>query len=252
MNINRRTLLTLVPLTLVGGIFSDALAVEPNRIEETSLDFSRLGLDKKIIHFSDLHYNGDSSFAERVINRINNKKPDYVVFTGDCVEGENREYLPEALEFIKAIKAPTFGVLGNHDPRDSISKHEFKVAFQSTGGGFLVNERVDSKNFIFHGVDGIHALPYKGNKKKILLCHYPAIGDLKVDQPYDLVLSGHSHGGQIRIPFLGALILPRGVGRYVKGQYETKIGNLYVNVGVGTSAVPVRFFCRPEITEILI
>lgn len=252
MNITRRTFLRLVPSTIVAGIFSDALAVETNWINETHIDLTRLGIDKKIIHFSDLHYNGDRSFAENVVNKINGRKPDYVVFTGDFVEERNRKYLSEGLEFIKALRVPTFGILGNHDPRDSSSKHEFKVAFRSTGGDFLINERVELDDFVFHGVDSIQPLPHNENKKKILLCHYPAVGDLRVNQVYDLILSGHSHGGQIRIPLLGAPVVPLGVGRYIKGLYESKIGILYVNAGVGTSLLSVRFLCRPEITEILI
>ncbi len=253
MTINRRTFLRLASLGVVGGIFSDAFAVEVVWIDETHLNLSKLGLGKKIVHFSDLHYNrSDGRFVENVVNKINDKKPDYVVFTGDLVNNRAREHLSEALEYIREIKAPAFGVPGNHDPSDITSRRAFKVTFESTGGGFLVNERVELRDFIVHGVDGVHWLPEKENKKKILLCHYPGIGDLRIDQPYDLVLSGHSHGGQIRLPFLGAPIVPAHVGRYVKGLYESKIGTLYVSTGVGTSLVPVRFLCRPEITEILI
>jgi uncharacterized protein len=67
-----------------------------------------------------------------------------------------------------------------------------------------------------------------------------------------LILAGHSHGGQVRLPFWGALIVPRGVGRYDLGYYKTAGGPLYVNAGIGTYRLPFRFNCRPEITLITI
>jgi predicted MPP superfamily phosphohydrolase len=65
---------------------------------------------------------------------------------------------------------------------------------------------------------------------------------------YDLILSGHSHGGQVRLPILGALIVPIGVDGYEKGWYFTPAGWLHVSSGLGTFFLPTRFFCRPEIT----
>jgi hypothetical protein len=63
----------------------------------------------------------------------------------------------------------------------------------------------------------------------------------------DLILAGHSHGGQVRLPFIGATLLPFWVDGYVRGWYDTPAGPLYVNVGLGTAALPLRFLCRPEI-----
>lgn len=84
--------------------------------------------------------------------------------------------------------------------------------------------------------------------KRILLTHYPAVvGDIK-GETYDLILAGHSHGGQIRLPFVGALIVPYGVNGYQKGLYATLAGPLHVSSGLGTFFLPLRFFCRPEIT----
>ena len=82
--------------------------------------------------------------------------------------------------------------------------------------------------------------------------HYPEIAHGMRDQRFDLILAGHSHGGQVRLPFLGALIVPNGVGPYDHGYYETPGGPLYVNAGIGTYLIPVRLNCRPEITVITI
>ena len=87
---------------------------------------------------------------------------------------------------------------------------------------------------------------------QIYLTHYPTAVDHIKDAQYALILAGHSHGGQVRLPFIGALILPYGVGEYEKGLYRTKAGPLYVNPGIGTYQFPVRFGCRPEITLIFI
>ncbi|MFH0881273.1 MAG: metallophosphoesterase [Lentisphaerota bacterium] len=90
----------------------------------------------------------------------------------------------------------------------------------------------------------------KSTAKRILLTHYPAVVDSLHDDSYDLILAGHSHGGQIRLPLFGALIVPFGVNGYQMGLYQTPSGPLYVNAGVGTFLLPARFFCRPEITLI--
>ena len=87
---------------------------------------------------------------------------------------------------------------------------------------------------------------------KLLLYHFPIVDDWEVDEPYDLIMAGHSHEGQVRLPIIGPIILPPAVGRYERGFYGAPAGNLYVNVGVGTYLLPLRLFCRPEITEILI
>ncbi len=252
MKLNRRNFLKLAPLLFTGGIIADALAIEPNWIRLTHLDFRHIGAKKKIIHFSDFHFKGNRFFADRVINKINKYQPDIVVFTGDIVENKNKKYLPEALEYITQIKYPTFGIFGNHDPKNYKSIQKFKQAFKSTGGDFFINEKIDLGSFVLHGAYNIKAFDDIENKPKILLCHYPIVGNKKIEQPYDLVLCGHSHGGQVRFPFIGAPVLPPAVGRYVKGLYQSNIGPLYVNVGVGTFFIPVRFFCPPEITVIQI
>jgi len=213
---------------------------------------SHLGIGKRIIHFSDLHYKGDLDYGQKIIALINDKKPDLVFFTGDLVERKNREYLKEALSLIRTIEAPVYGVPGNHDPADKASITEYTDAFRHTGGQYLINKRIDFGSFVIHGGHPHNRFKPVENKTKILLYHYPAVGDIVMKEKYDLILSGHSHGGQIRLPFIGALVLPPGVGKYDKGYYDTNAGSLYVNVGVGEYLLPFRFLCRPEITEIMI
>jgi len=86
--------------------------------------------------------------------------------------------------------------------------------------------------------------------KNILMVHYPAWAKLLGDRKFDLILAGHSHGGQVRIPFYGPIMLPFGVGEYDLGLFHTPCGPLYVGAGLGWFPVPIRFNCRPEIAVI--
>jgi hypothetical protein len=87
----------------------------------------------------------------------------------------------------------------------------------------------------------------KAKCKNIMLLHYPLMAE-RVTHPFDLLLAGHSHGGQVRIPFYGALMLPYWVGKYDLGMFRVPAGRLYVNPGIGWLVTPIRFNCRPEIT----
>ena len=85
-------------------------------------------------------------------------------------------------------------------------------------------------------------------KFNLLLVHYPVWADLLGGLRCDLALAGHSHGGQVRVPFYGAVITPSLTGRYDMGMFDTPAGPLYVNPGIGTFHLDVRFNCRPEVT----
>ena len=93
-------------------------------------------------------------------------------------------------------------------------------------------------------------IPAPQAPKRILMTHFPELADQTNGHTFDLILAGHSHGGQVRIPFYGPLIQFYGVGRYDLGFYKTPGGPLYVNPGIGTYILPWRFNCRPEITLI--
>jgi predicted MPP superfamily phosphohydrolase len=103
---------------------------------------------------------------------------------------------------------------------------------------------------LFLTEERVSTIPSTTSRKHILLSHYPAIVKELDGTAYDVLLSGHSHGGQVRIPFFGPLIVPYGVEGYDAGLYSTPSGPLHVSVGIGTFFLPVRFFCRPELTII--
>ena len=83
-------------------------------------------------------------------------------------------------------------------------------------------------------ITGIDTRSKSGASRRILLMHFPAVADQLGNEHFDLILAGHSHGGQVRLPFAGAIVLPPGVGKYDFGLYQTRAGPLNVNPGIGT------------------
>jgi predicted MPP superfamily phosphohydrolase len=92
-------------------------------------------------------------------------------------------------------------------------------------------------------------LDHRPGMINVLLMHYPA-WVTSLSATYDLILSGHSHGGQVRLPFIGPLVVPFGVDQYDLGWFKTAAGKMYVGPGIGWFHLPIRFNCRPEITVI--
>jgi uncharacterized protein len=204
----------------------------------------------RIVHFTDVHHKGDRQYFEKVIATINGLKPDVVCFTGDLIE--TKEHMAEALELVANIKAPVVGIPGNHDYWAQVDFDEWAEPFRSTGGAFLMDRAFELKQhkLRFIGLTGGKdpELEPEDGKRNILLTHYPAHVKEMRERKFDLMLAGHSHGGQIRIPFIGALILPWRVAEYDLGSFDTQWGPLYVGSGIGYFFIKVRFNCRPEVT----
>jgi uncharacterized protein len=250
----RRKFILSALLLTPAAVAADAKWLEPNWLSVRRLHIGDGKPAHRFIYFTDFHYKGDRAYAESVINKINSLSPDFVCFGGDIME--NVKFLAEALEILSGIKSPMFGVPGNHDywsraPFEIISK-----CFSATGGAWLLDEHrvtADGKiNIIGATCRSANDIlsPANSETKNIFLMHYPAwvkkLGGLKLD----LLLAGHSHGGQIRVPFYGALALPFGVDEYDLGLFQTSSGPLYVNPGIGWFYLNARFNCRPEITVI--
>jgi predicted MPP superfamily phosphohydrolase len=251
--ITRRKFLTLSALAVPAVIGADARWVEPTSLRVTNLKLNKDG-KCRFVHFTDFHHKGDVDYAAKMVRTINELKPAFVCFTGDIVE--NKRFLPEALDFIRQIKAPVYGNPGNHDYWSGASFPDCERAFAATGGAWLVDRSIILPQYDLELVGmaliGIHAFKPPQAERRILLMHYPKMADSLGEQRFDLILAGHSHGGQIRLPFYGALAVPWGVGQYDLGFFETPGGPLYVNAGIGTYRIPYRFNCRPEITVVTI
>jgi predicted MPP superfamily phosphohydrolase len=243
--------LALLALPTAGGI--DAKWIEPGLLRVRKLQLHG-GEHARFVHFSDFHYKGDARFATQVVREINELAPDFVCFTGDLIE--DRTFLSEALGFVRQIKAPVYGVPGNHDYSSQAPFAEYENAFASTGGGWLPARNVTLPKYdlqiVGMGITGLDMHSVTSASRRILLMHYPAVADRLGKERFDLILAGHSHGGQVRLPFWGPIILPPAVGSYDLGYYETSAGPLYVNAGIGTYIVPWRFNCPPELTLVTI
>jgi predicted MPP superfamily phosphohydrolase len=239
-----------VPLLIV----VDAKWIEPGWLKVRRLRIGNGKPTHRLVHFTDLHYKGDCEFLLSIVNKINSLSPDFVCFTGDLVDAAR--HLEEALFFLSEIKSPLFGVPGNHDYWSRVSFEPIQQCFNATGGAWLLDEQrlsADGRVNII-GATCSHAsqalLPLYPKLKNILLIHYPAWANKLGGQKFDLLLAGHSHGGQVRVPFFGPFMVPFRVGEYDMGLFQTPAGPLYVNPGIGWFYVNWRFNCRPEITLI--
>lgn len=251
--ITRRKFLGLSALALPALAGVDGRWIEPTSLRVRELKLKPNG-DCRLVHFSDFHHKGDVHYAAEIVRTINDLAPDFVCFTGDLVE--DYVFAPEALSFIRQIKVPVYGSPGNHDYSCGASFPDYESAFAATGGAWLADRCVflprHNLELVGMGIGGFGAMTRVKAERHLLLLHYPAVSDRLEGNQFDLIMSGHSHGGQVRVPFLGSIIVPHGVGRYDYGYYETLGGPLNVNPGVGTFYLPIRFNCRPELTVVTI
>ena len=251
---SRRAFLATGLLAAPCVVIADAAWLEPQWVKIRRLRLAQGKPVHRFVHFTDLHHKGDRAHIQSVVDLINSLKPDFVCFTGDIVE--EGKFLPEALEILSGVKAPMYGVPGNHDFWSRAPFGGIIKCFAATGGAWLVNQQ----RVIAGGTINLTGLAQIGwhypppssqpGKKNILLMHYPAWVKQLGRGPFDLILAGHSHGGQVRIPFFGPIIIPPMVDEYDLGLFQTAAGPLHVNPGIGWYPIPVRFNCRPEITVI--
>jgi hypothetical protein len=232
---------------------ADAFLVEPGWLRQTDIVLDPGRRTCRLVHFTDLHYRGDELALRALVKRIDRLAPDLVCFTGDITE--DSRHLDEALDILRRMKAPLYGVPGNHEDWSEADPEKISLCFASTGGAWLPDRWAYalSSRVRITGVDKnpVKAAPEEG-KLNILLMHYPAIADRLGPKPFDLILAGHSHGGQVRLPFIGAPVVPFDVGKYQRGLYSTPAGPLYVGTGVGWYGLRARFLCRPEIAVITV
>lgn len=247
---NRRFWLKLALCAAPVAVAADAVLWEPAWIKVRTRRLTGEKTRHRFVHVSDLHHKGDRKYLEGMVAKINAVSPEFVCFTGDLVE-EGR-HLAEALEILGRIKAPVFGVPGNHDYWSQADFPTIEASFAKSGGGWLLDRQMSAAGgaILLGGTacnGPLELRPRKG-MKNLLLMHYPEHAGKVTGEPFDLMLAGHSHGGQVRIPFLGALIVPGRVGKYELGMYQTAGGPLHVSSGIGWFYLPIRFNCRPEIT----
>lgn len=231
-----------------------AFLIEPHWVEVTHYsEFAAIRTPIRIAHLSDLHIRKLGWREKKVLKILEEERPDLIVVTGDTIDNEKN--IGVVKEFFSALKPPlgTFVVLGNWE--NWLGKEKSKGVL-GNGSTLLVNEakRVRDDIRILGFDDGSSGEPNLGilhpegptNEYCLALYHAPGLFE-KVAGRCEMSLAGHSHGGQVRLPFIGAVILPSYTRGYVSGWYEEDKSKLYVSRGIGTSILPVRFMARPEV-----
>jgi hypothetical protein len=227
----------------------------------------------RVAQVSDIHYDEYTEpwFVRRVIDHVNALAPELVVFTGDYIS-----YTPMPRDFVlramyscadamARIACPKrFAAMGNHD--SFLGAPTIAPILAAVDIPLLVNQHVSIERSgqrlwiagvhdpVTHVPDLDATIPAQPNGPVILLSHGPDYADTVAAHPrgplVDLMLSGHSHGGQVRFPLVGALHTPSGGQKYVEGLFHLGTMQLYVNRGIGTVGLPFRLNCPPEITLI--
>jgi uncharacterized protein len=240
----------------------DALAIEPGWLEVSRHTVALEGLPAALEGFviaqiTDAHLTKIGRVEAATLAAIRRAQPQLVVLTGDLIDSHaDLDALADLCAGIVETDAQVLATLGNWEHWGKLSRDRLRRTYAKAGARLLVDE--------WHGWDGGSGLAIyasddstAGRPRRpaderrsaidLLLTHSPAF----VDEPslgrrFDLCLAGHTHGGQIRAGSL-APVTPPGSGRFVAGWYDTPSGPLYVSRGTGTSLVPARFCCRPEL-----
>jgi uncharacterized protein len=241
----------------------DAFAVEPNWLEVTEhvVPFDRLpsGLEQlTIAQVTDAHLKGFGRVEQAIVEAVREHSVSIVALTGDIVDNEaGLQVLSEFTSNLRATGAALVAILGNWEYWSRISLAGLRDRYAENGVKLLVNESavvtglplVGTDDALAGRVDWQRALGDSARgKPHFLLTHGP---DLFDHAPRDLprfgfAIAGHTHGGQGRLGSWAPLV-PPGSGRFVSGHYETPLGRAYVSRGTGTSILPARILCRPEL-----
>lgn len=266
----KKSLLGAAGASLIGGLYT--WQIEPFWLEFVYVNMPIKNLPdhlegKTLMQISDIHV-GNKFNYNYVIESFEKAKllePDFVVYTGDFVSYEDKEQLAQLQTVMKSTvkgKLGTAGVLGNHDyGGDWVEQHVADAItniLEEAGISILINDQKEFNGLNIMGIDdywGLNFDPkkitskYNASKANIMLCHNPDVCDLDVWNNYKgWILSGHTHGGQVKPPFLNPPILPVENKRYNAGEIDLYDGRtLYINRALG-NLYQVRFNVRPEIT----
>ena len=274
MNRKKRVLFVVVFVLVVLIVWTlwGNTALEVNEYEVVSDRIPQGFEGFRIAQVSDLHNAEFGEGNEKLIQLLSQTDPDIIVLTGDLIDSRHTD-IEIALDFARqAIKlAPVYYVSGNHEAR--VREYEdLKMGLAEAGVVILENQNVqitrEGESITLMGIDdpsfqedylfgdsesvarqAIDDLQNESEGYTILLSHRPELFDLYVDTGMDLVFSGHAHGGQFRLPFIGGLVAPNQgfFPKYDAGKFTEENTTMIVSRGVGNSIIPIRFNNRPEI-----
>jgi uncharacterized protein len=252
--------------TLLGGAVTVAQSYrfEVNHYTRT---LPNLKAPLRIAHLSDLHYSpySQESSVKAWVDATLEESPDMVLLTGDFIDHRTQGSFTPLVRQLERLQPPlgVYGVWGNHDYDQGVARRdELNAAFQDAGIRILVNEGVNVRDDLF--ITGIDDL-WKGNhnlhaalgnrptdRACIFMCHIPDIlpGIAEYGYSADLTLSGHNHGGQVKLPFVGAMAVPSKYGsRFLEGWFSEPT-LAFVSRGLGFSVLPVRVGSMAEVVII--
>jgi uncharacterized protein len=256
-----------------GGYFY-ANRIEPSLLEITKFEIKHDLIPVsfngvKIVQFSDTHlgFHYTVNQLKKLVEKINQLQPDLIFFTGDLLDEPNKyNEINKVAPILQELKATIgkFCIYGNHD-HGGYGSEIYKNIMELSDFTVLLNEsqlikQQDGSFISLVGIDdrmlGTPNLELALSKVpessfKLLLSHAPDVADEASAFQIHWQLSGHSHGGQVKIPFAGALVVPPFAQNYPEGYYlvgEINPMSLYVNRGIGTTRLPFRFMAKPELT----
>lgn len=268
---------TILILVIVGCLLASAGLVyarfiEPQRL--TVKEISDISYSMKepitVAIFADTHFGFDYSLEDfqKVVDQVNANPPDVLIFAGDLIDNLN-EYSGDTWQISNMLSKMNanigkYAVFGNHDYGGG-AEWEYESIMNEGGFTVLKNEIVtfDKYNLRLIGIDdlvigyGDASIVNEADAElyNLVICHEPDIMDMILDSNADYMVSGHTHGGQIRVPFYTEKFLPSYGEKYVKGEYQIDNEHqtiLYVNSGLGTTKIPARFGAVPELTYLTI
>ncbi|MDQ0155832.1 metallophosphoesterase [Robertmurraya andreesenii] len=266
------TILTTLGVSTGGYVYAGKIEPILLKINNHKLVHSNIpsSFDEfKIVQFSDTHLGFQYTLEQlaKLVEKINSIQPDILFFTGDLLDAPNQyREIDQTISILKKLHAPfgKFAVYGNHD-HGGYGTDLYRDIIEKAGFTLLLNEstriQMNEKEHIYViGIDdamlgrpdlqaAISEVP--DDAYKILLSHAPDLADYATNFNIQVQLSGHSHGGQIQLPFIGALVKPPFAEKYFEGFYRIGSTNpltLYVNRGLGTTRLPFRFLSVPELT----
>ena len=252
-----------ITLGAVGFVATGALFVwlNNNLLKITKYKFSGTSVrGLKIVHLSDLHGKAFGRKNERLVKKVAELKPDIICITGDIIHLYRPRDKSVALQTVSALKeiAPVLYVAGNHEMRNKGYRF-FNKHLAEAGAEVLDDATVEVRGLVVTGLNGASLKNGKLLKiapegaRDILLAHEPQHIQKYAEAGYKLILCGHAHGGQWRIPFTKQGLYAPGQGvfpKYTSGVHICKNSQMVISRGLGNSEFPLRLFNRPEIVVI--
>lgn len=263
------TLIIIISLTFflyTTYISSKLITIKEERITDKKIPTSFNGL--KIIQISDIHY-GSTIFIEdikKIVKEVNRRKPDLIVFTGDLINKDYKITSKEQEELIKQLKklnstVGKYAIIGEEDKDKfttimnqsdfTILNNSYDLIYNDSNNPILLiglNSSTTGKINIEKGYQYFSEPSHNSNIYTITLLHEPdTVDDITSNYKTDLFLAGHSHNGQVNIPYIGGIFKKDGAKNYTNEFYQLENSKLFISSGIGTNGNGFRLFCRPSI-----